>query len=395
MAGYYYAIYGNPLPSAPYTSVGVKNVFSLKVLLTQGLLGHLFDQEAGLLMYSPYYLFFLPGLFLLARRHVAGALWLLALIASIYLPSGGFEQTWRGGWSPASRFMVALIPFVLIPLCVSLKHVTHSLYHYIFSLFALFGFYWSWLFLQAPSLAIMRGAGKNNLFTQDYSGIDASQYFPSLPLQSIRQYVITGLWLLIVLLFSIGVYRSATLQAIPVISHKKRVQSRLKHLLGFYGLLVIIFLLFSGVLGYINTRFTPSQSDPHQTLREFLFRFNHDALTKNQTAIQLPEQLHFAYISKEKHGRVNQKGGRFLVFGPWEAFPKGRYTAHFILRVQDNTSDEVVATLEVVGTHGKHVFRRHFLRGNDFARAGKYQTFPLSFDLPIHVADYRNAGIFS
>ena len=125
-----------------------------------------------------------------------------------------------------------------------------------------------------------------------------------------------------------------------------------------------------------------------------MFRFDHYALKENQSTLQLPEQLHFAYISKEKHGLVNQKGQRFLVFGPWEAFPKGRYTAHFIMRVQDNTSDEVVATLDVVATHGKYVFRRQALRGRDFSKAGKYQRFSLSFDLPIHVSDLETRVFF-
>ncbi len=208
MAGFYGVLYGNPLPNAPYTSVGMSSVFSSSVLFKQGLPGHLLDQEAGLLIYSPYYVFFIAGFFLLLKRCPVRAFWLLALILSIYLPCAGFEQTWRGGWSPASRFMAVLAPFFLIPLSLGVAQTERMVYHYVFVFLTAVSFYWSYLLLRYPAFALMRGIGLNHFFERT-SYIDLTRYFPAFPADSTRKIAVMGLWFAIIAVFSFFLYHSA------------------------------------------------------------------------------------------------------------------------------------------------------------------------------------------
>jgi hypothetical protein len=79
--------------------------------------GLLFDARHGLLISAPIYLLAPAGLILLARRSRGSAneLW---LIVGCYLffvinPITNVHG-WRGGWSPAARFLVPIAPFVAV-----------------------------------------------------------------------------------------------------------------------------------------------------------------------------------------------------------------------------------------------------------------------------------------
>jgi hypothetical protein len=79
--------------------------------------GLVLDQEFGLLALAPIYLLALPGLIQLWRRSravaVALSIVIAAAVASIVLPiinPYGFV----GGWSPAPRFLVPIVPLLAI-----------------------------------------------------------------------------------------------------------------------------------------------------------------------------------------------------------------------------------------------------------------------------------------
>lgn len=75
-----------------------------------GWLGLLVDRENGLFVWAPIYLL-LPAAWMLAGRE--HWLWLFP-VASLFLPSAAHHQWW-GGFSPAARFLVPLVPmFCLI-----------------------------------------------------------------------------------------------------------------------------------------------------------------------------------------------------------------------------------------------------------------------------------------
>jgi len=77
--------------------------------------GWLFDQEHGLLPYAPIYLLAPAGWFALWKRDrsLCGAISLVvgAYLAVITMPLLN-AHGWRGGWTPAARFLVPVAPFL-------------------------------------------------------------------------------------------------------------------------------------------------------------------------------------------------------------------------------------------------------------------------------------------
>lgn len=82
-----------------------------------------FDQEHGLLAVAPLYLLAPIG-WLALRRRAPRLAWELLLLVGVYLvtvlapvvnPHG-----WRGGWSPAARFLVPIAPFLALPIVLVL-----------------------------------------------------------------------------------------------------------------------------------------------------------------------------------------------------------------------------------------------------------------------------------
>jgi hypothetical protein len=79
--------------------------------------GWLIDQEHGLLLYAPIYLTMLPGFVVLYRssRRDFRSLFLPVLLYTVPMmipmlnPHG-----WSGGWTPAARFLVPVIPFLAV-----------------------------------------------------------------------------------------------------------------------------------------------------------------------------------------------------------------------------------------------------------------------------------------
>ena len=79
--------------------------------------GMLFDREHGLVAYAPVYLLAAPG-FLLMRAKYPRVLRDLGFVAGAYLllvllPMTNFHG-WRGGWSPAARFLLPIAPLIWI-----------------------------------------------------------------------------------------------------------------------------------------------------------------------------------------------------------------------------------------------------------------------------------------
>ncbi|MBN2370960.1 MAG: hypothetical protein JXO72_10780, partial [Vicinamibacteria bacterium] len=80
--------------------------------------GLCFDQEHGLLLSAPIYLLAPAGLRIMRRRASRATLEIVA-IASVYvlpilLPLLN-THGWRGGWSPAARFLTPIMPLLALP----------------------------------------------------------------------------------------------------------------------------------------------------------------------------------------------------------------------------------------------------------------------------------------
>ena len=108
---FFYVVYGRPDPQAPYGSYA--DQFVKLENLPRSVLGMLFDQKFGLVIYAPIYLIAAFGGWLLlrdvGRRGFALAIVGIALLCS--LTSARYYMWWGGSSAPA-RFLVPLVPLV-------------------------------------------------------------------------------------------------------------------------------------------------------------------------------------------------------------------------------------------------------------------------------------------
>lgn len=386
LAAHYYVLYGSPLPGAPYHSIGMASVFSWEIFFKQGMLGLWLDQEAGLFMFAPHYVLIVPGFFLLLRRDWRKALGIGLLVLSIYVTCAGFVLRWYGSWSPASRYMVAVIPLLLPLLTESILCVRRLGFRMVFAFLGILSVGWSALFFITPDLSIMQGGGVNNLLEYYRTPIvDLPLIFPAFEALSIGMYVIAGIWIVIILSWSWWCVRSAQsksrLDPIDIsTSGPHHGYRNLRNLAGVYGVVIIVLLLMISITPSISAhgRFSKVAQNVH--LHAFLEHFEHD-IWRIDPANILNSSLQFEYGDKVKYGKVTQQGPRFLVSGPHEAFPSGKYTANFTLSLDSIPSSDAVAVIEVVKDLGRVRFGHKDIYGSDFPATDTPTVIELPFEL--------------
>lgn len=101
-----------------YQQHGYKGMF---VFSWTGLWGTLFSPRNGLFFYSPWLLFFLPGLAAMYRKPTLRLEALVIGLAVLFYV--GFVSSmvaWKGGWSVGPRYLGAIIPLMILPVAVYL-----------------------------------------------------------------------------------------------------------------------------------------------------------------------------------------------------------------------------------------------------------------------------------
>jgi hypothetical protein len=102
-----------------------------------GIIGIFIDQQFGLLVFSPIYLFIFFGLAILFKKD-RKVFWfstysLIFLVLPVALSLSASRQF--GGWSPPARYLLPAVPFFAIALSVSLSYVRSKIYKLIFYFF--------------------------------------------------------------------------------------------------------------------------------------------------------------------------------------------------------------------------------------------------------------------
>jgi hypothetical protein len=119
--GYYYAIYGRFNPSVAY---GHYTQMSLGRVPT-GLLGLLFDQQYGLIVYAPVFALGAAGLAALARSHRRLAFEWCAIVAPYAVVTAMYHMWW-GGFSSPARFIGSTLLVSALPLAAARAAATHA-----------------------------------------------------------------------------------------------------------------------------------------------------------------------------------------------------------------------------------------------------------------------------
>ena len=100
--------FGSPSPFAARWCAA--HLFKASTFFT-GILGVLVDQQYGLLVWAPLFILMPAGWVLLWRRSWKAALGVLVLIGATCIP--GLMHNWTAGWSPAARYLVPALPFIV------------------------------------------------------------------------------------------------------------------------------------------------------------------------------------------------------------------------------------------------------------------------------------------
>jgi len=120
----FYALYGAFDPQIPYGDF--PRLYVLAANIPRGVLGLLFDQKFGLLMYSPVYLLAPVGCWMMFRLREQ-RLFALVLVATVgaFVASSTRMYMWWGGASAPARFLVPILP-LLAPMIAAAVHGLRS-----------------------------------------------------------------------------------------------------------------------------------------------------------------------------------------------------------------------------------------------------------------------------
>ena len=145
------------------------------------ILGWLFDQEHGLLLYAPIYLVAPLGWWVLWKRN-RELCWQVSVIVGIYIGLMALPMVnvhgWRGGWTPAGRFLVPVAPLLGVFVFAAVMALPRGLWaiRAVVLLQAVIGTY-LW---QNPKLLWNDGDGTSSFLTDMLAGSTAlSRRFPT------------------------------------------------------------------------------------------------------------------------------------------------------------------------------------------------------------------------
>jgi hypothetical protein len=122
---YHWRAFGHPLrtgyaASETFAHFHQRGFLGMDRLRWEAFIGSTVAPDNGLLFLCPMLLLALPGFVLLARRRDPWTLAITASVAVIYLLFISSLSFWRGGWQVGPRYITVMLPFVLVPVAVTL-----------------------------------------------------------------------------------------------------------------------------------------------------------------------------------------------------------------------------------------------------------------------------------
>jgi len=121
---YHWRAFGSPwttgyAASETFAHFHQKGFLGLDKFRIEALLGSMVSPDNGLLVFSPFLLWAVPGWVTMARQREWRAHALVSgSIVAIYVAFISSLIFWRGGWQMGPRYVTAMLPFAMIPLAV-------------------------------------------------------------------------------------------------------------------------------------------------------------------------------------------------------------------------------------------------------------------------------------
>lgn len=383
-------------PNASYQSVGIESVFSWTIFIKEGVLGLLFDQEAGLFMYAPYFIISIIGALFLWKKERSKLIFCLLIIAGIYIPCAGFTLKWRGAWSPAGRYMVAQIPFWYVLLTVGTRYaLQHTFSRYVFLSCTILSFGWTSRFFENPFAMIMRNIGVNRYFEQESVFLKLPHYFPSFTPHASGSLLLTSLWFAMILAFSCYVYyRFQSPKALTTHSLKSSAHGPIRSLFSVYALLAFCCILWT-FFTIVPERTLHASKQQRTNFFHFFSQLRYDNILSASRFPVNNDDVTFMLFSRSKTARPHQLGPRFIISGPREPFLRGKYTALFELTLKEaGDESKPIVELEIVARRGIHKFATRSLFTKDFPSLNQRVQFFVPFELVADIKDLETRIFF-
>jgi hypothetical protein len=161
-----------------------------------GMLGIFFDQEYGILLNFPMFLFLIVGIALTTKRRFAFYTFSVLVVSLPYMLAFSTLRHWSGGWCPPARFLMTLLPLYAFYVAYALEKADSIFARRWLTFSLVYGFVYNVLSILPVQNGFNGESGRNHtLIFLQLSGHYLTDLFPSffLPNQS----GLIALWVLI------------------------------------------------------------------------------------------------------------------------------------------------------------------------------------------------------
>ncbi len=191
---YYASVFGLASPLALYGGVPA----DAQILSWRSLPGLFLDRSFGLLPIAPVFLLALAGLPMVLRRREA---WPHALVGLAVLAPLLSWRMWWGGQCPPARFLVPMLPFLVVALALRLAHSRAGLARWCPGLL-LTGAVFSIVAVAEPTARVLlnRGNRPTRLWAVLSDAVPIGDYLPTLTHASARDALLALVWIVAVCL---------------------------------------------------------------------------------------------------------------------------------------------------------------------------------------------------
>jgi hypothetical protein len=351
---YHYYIFGNPFYEKS------AQIFS-SILV--GIPGQFLDQQFGLFIYSPVYIFLPMGIALIFKARRGEFFWLSLLFLSLYLPNSAYRQ-WYGGWSPAGRFLLPLMPILLILLSNAFITLRSLSFRVLFFLLVLIGVINGQLLIKYPYLIYHHTPQMGGLCI-DYFGkgellkkFGLEHYFPCFTIITAETFRWSIFWGLIIFFINIFYYR---------FYYQDRMEKRGRFLIRYAVFSIMVLGTLWPLTGMIYGK-KPAISKIIYEAEDLKYQPGHIVADDKASG---------------KHARhlVPIPGKNLLLkFGPYKELPEDKYEVQFFMRTLAETHPHLpVVTLKITANLGKSILNKKELTGVQLAQSDHYPAIPMNF----------------
>ncbi len=155
---YNYKVWGTLNPAANELNDNDKPFAKLPFI---PLLGISFDQEYGLLINFPMFIFLLSGIVLACKKKFMTYHVLMLILSVPYILAFTTFRNWSGGWCPPARLILVLLPMYTLYIAYALQQLENIMANVLFALLTLYGFAYDLLSLTPGLRGFNSGSGSN------------------------------------------------------------------------------------------------------------------------------------------------------------------------------------------------------------------------------------------